>query len=199
MVGWVGDTLLYPPSTPQLAPTLAGSGLGGAGGLSRAGGGRAASRSLSLGKMIRILGGAGARSPRTGHEPVGVVVRPDPQTLPAVAPDPQTLPMAGVGGPKAMNERGRESRLALSRPRKAARGPRLCRNYSGHVPMAGSCQESRRHAWARGCPASGRAPITPRVGGLRGARGGAEAPCRGRGKWKPVSSNLLSPGSHVRK
>lgn len=104
--GMGGDTLLYPPNTPQLAPTLAGSGLGGVGGLSRAGGGRAASRSLSLGKMIRILGGAGARSPRTGHEPLGIVVRPDPQTLPVVAPDPQTLPMAGVGGPKAMNERG---------------------------------------------------------------------------------------------
>lgn len=42
-------------------------------------------------------------------------------------------------------------------------------------------------------------PVPAGKQGARGSRGGAGAPCCGQGKWKPVYSNLLSPGSHGRK
>lgn len=82
-----------------------------------------------------------------------------------------------------------------SRPREAARGPRLCRNYSGHVPMAGSCQESCRHAWAKGCPAS-RHPPCRRASegpGVPGAVPGLPAAARGNGnRFLPISYRLAA-------
>lgn len=51
--------------------------------------------------------------------------------------------------------------------------------------MAGSCQESRRHAWARGCPTSGRAPLTPPpCWGAQGCPGRCRGSLLGRGEME---------------
>lgn len=80
MAGWRGDTLLRPQH--PAASTHAGAMWAWR---CRQ---RAASQSLSLGKMIPIPGSASACRPHARHEPVGVTVELDPQTLSTAGQDP---------------------------------------------------------------------------------------------------------------